>query len=103
MHSDKHLMIKTPTEETHTIQFSLVSNSWVSNEEFERFHDLRAKHRLEQISKRDVCLPLDLHYSFFFSPLLLHCVFSVNTMLLRTVQLSSLSCSRQVVWHLCVM
>lgn len=73
--SDKHLAIKTPTEATHNIQFSLVSNSWVSNAEFERFHDLRAQYKLEQISKREVCGACSC-VAVFHAPLLRFCYVS---------------------------
>jgi hypothetical protein len=54
VHSDRLLEIKTPSEETHTIQFSLVSNSAISKEEFYAFHEHRARQGLSQISKREV-------------------------------------------------
>lgn len=58
--SDKHLRIQSPSgDRVETVPFSVVSNGEMSKDEYHVFHGLRAKAKVQQITKHEVrrCIP----------------------------------------------
>lgn len=61
--SDKHLRIQSPAgDRIETVPFSVVSNCKMSMDEYHVFHGDRAKAKVPQITKHEVCSTTNAHH-----------------------------------------